>query len=232
MRSACVSQNVAEMFLCRSQAEPSESTTVKYSFRVIEYVSRAPPADIKASACRGNDARCADAIQPRRISQDQGMVEFELPRGFLGFFEVRSAAMPALSYLTKPIVTDLVDRDLKVSSLETFMTLAMLDGAELDPSKGAVLLEAFDCEGTPVGGVHFESSVGGVRPYYIVNQVPSSDVAVTARDVVNNVAEGGFLNVEPGFVTFKARYGIGGPELGSFNAAVRPGTVTFMDMYF
>jgi hypothetical protein len=46
------------------------------------------------------------------------------------------------------------------------------------------------------------------------------------------VANGGFMNVEPGFVTFTARYGVGGPVLGSFNVAVRASTFTFVDMYF
>jgi hypothetical protein len=232
MRNACVSQAVAELFLCHQEDAAIDATPVKYSFRVIEYVTRMPPANITAWACRGNDVKCTAAIQPVRISQDTGSVEFELPRGFLGFFEVHSAAIPALSYLTKPILVNTVDRDLQLSSPETFMTLAMLDGAEVDDSKGMALLEAFDCTGTPVGGVHFESSVGGVSPFYIVDNVPNKDVSVSSLDTVHNVADGGFLNVEPGFVTFTARYGVGGSVLGAFNVAVRVGTFTFVDMYF
>lgn len=233
MRGTCVTQEVADLFLCRAQEDPPvDAAPVKYSFRVIEYVMRAPPANISAKACRGNDVKCTNPIMPVSISQDTGVVEFELPRGFLGFFEVLSDAMPALSYLTKPIAVDTVDRDLQLSSPQTFMTFAMLDGAEIDESKGVALLEAFDCQGKPVGGVHFESSVGNVRPFYIVNHVPNSAASVSSLDPVNNVADGGFMNVEPGFVTFTARYGVGGPVLGSFNVAVRANTFTFVDMYF
>lgn len=233
MRGQCVSSAVAEMFLCRApEAPPVGGGTVKYSFTAVEYVSRMAPGNITARACRGNDVRCVDAIAALRISQEDGTIEFELPRGFMGFFEVHSDAMPALSYLTKPILVDTVDRPLQLSSPETFMSLAMLDGAEVDESKGMALLEAFDCKGTPVAGVHFESSEGGVRPFYIVNHVPNHDVTVSALDAVNNVADGGFLNVEPGFVTFTARYGVAGPVLGSFNVSVRTGTFTFIDMYF
>ena len=232
LRNACVSRGVAELFLCHQEAPAIDSTPLKYSFRVVEYVMRAPPKNITARACWGNDVKCVEAIQPIRISPDTGIVEFELPRGFLGFFEVHSDAMPALSYLTKPIQVDTVDRDLQLSSPETFMTLAMLDNAEVDASKGVALLEAFDCTGTPVGGVHFETSVPGVRPFYIVNNVPNSQVSVSSLDPVHNVADGGFLNVEPGFVSFTARYGVGGPVLGEFNVAVLKGTFTFVDMYF
>jgi hypothetical protein len=233
MRSQCVSSAVAEMFLCRAAEDPPMAGgTVKYSFTAIEYVSRMAPGNISARACRGNDVKCVDAIPALKISQLDGTIEFELPRGFMGFFEVHSDAMPALSYLTKPILVDTVDRPLQLSSPETFMSLSMLDGAEIDETAGVALLEAFDCKGTPVGGVHFESSVGGVRPFYIVNHVPNHDVTVSALDAVNNVADGGFLNVQPGFVTFTARYGVGGPVLGSFNVSVRPSTFTFIDMYF
>jgi hypothetical protein len=233
MRGTCVGQDVADMFLCRAQEPlPIDATPVKYEFKVIEYVMRAPPANISARACRGNDVKCTNPIMPVRITQATGLVEFELPRGFLCFFEVLSDAVPALSYLTKPIDVDKVDRDLQLSSPQTFMNFAMLDGAEIDDTKGVALLEAFDCLGKPVGGVHFESSVGNVRPFYIVNHVPNNAASVSSLDTVNNVADGGFMNVEPGFVTFTARYGVGGPVLGSFNVAVRANTFTFVDMYF
>lgn len=233
MRGVCVSQDVADMFLCRPQeAPPIDAALVEYKFTVVEYVMRAPPANIAAKACWGNDVRCINPIMPARIEQNTGLVVFELPRGFLGFFEVLSDAVPALSYLTKPIEVDTVDRPLQLSAPQTFRTFAMLDNAEIDDTKGVALLEAFDCQGKPVGGVHFESDVGNVRPFYIVNHVPNSAASVSVLDPVNNVADGGFMNVEPGFVTFTARYGVGGPELGSFNVAVRASTFTFVDMYF
>jgi hypothetical protein len=233
MRGTCVTQDVADMFLCRPQEDaPIDAPPVKYKFKVIEYVMRVPPANIAAKACRDNDVRCVDPILPVRVDQDTGTVEFELPRGFLGFFEVLSDAVPALSYLTKPIMVDKEDRDLQLSAPETFRSFAMFDNAEIDDSKGVALLEAFNCQGMPVGGIHFESSVSDVRPFYIVNHVPSSTATVSSLDPVNMVANGGFMNVEPGFVRFTARYGVGGPVIGYFNAAVRASTFTFVDMYF
>ena len=233
MRGTCVSEAVAELFLCRPPEDPPiDQGTVRYEFKVIEYVMRAPPANISAKACRVSDVQCTRAILPVSIDQETGQVVFELPRGFLGFFEVLSDAMPALSYLTKPIEFDKVDRPLQLSAPQTFMTFAMLDGAEIDDTKGVALLEAFDCQGMPVGGVHFEASVEGARPFYIVNHVPNNAATVTSYDPTSMVADGGFMNVEPGFVTFSARYGVGGPMLGSFNVAVRTNTFTFIDMYF
>jgi hypothetical protein len=232
MRGYCVTQEVSDMFSCRLDDAPVDADLVKYEFTVIEYVKRGPPGNISAKACRTNDVSCNDPILPMAIDQESGLVEFELPSGFLGFFEVLSDAIPALSYVTKPIVMDTVDRPLQLSYPETFRRFAMLDNAEIDESKGLALLEAFDCGGNPVGGVHFESSVSDVRPFYIVDHVPNSAATVSSLDPVNMVADGGFMNVKPGFVLFTARYDVGGPVLGSFNAYVRAGTFTFVDMHF
>jgi hypothetical protein len=238
MRGTCVSEDVAQLFLCKAPEAPptplngSASDPVRYSFKVVEYRSRKPPLNLTARACRAADVMCMDAVAPLMVGADTGLIQFELPRGFIGFFEVRSDAMPALSYLTKPILVDTVDRDLQVSAPTTFRGFAMLDGTEVDEAKGVALLEAFDCTGMPVGGVHFEASNLGAQPFYIVNHLPNHDVQVSALDTETNVADGGFVNVSPGFVTFTARYGVDGPMLGAFNAAIRPGTFTFIDMYF
>jgi len=233
MRSQCVTPDVAEMFVCPAPEKPAaDSGTVKYAFKVVEFVSRKPPENLSAIACRSNDVGCGKPWGPVTDADGDGVLELQLPRGFLGFVEVKSAALTALSYLTKPLLVDTVDRDLQVSAHETVKLLAMYDNTTFDESKGIVLLEAFDCKGMPVGGVHFTESKGSATPFYIVNHVPNSDVSESVYDSVNNVADGGFLNVPPGFITFSARYGVEGPLLGEFNASVRANTITYIDMYF
>lgn len=233
MRSQCVTHEVADMFICPAPEKPAaDSGTVKYSFKVLEFVSRKPPGNLSATACRSNDVGCGKPWGPVTDPDGDGVLELQLPRGFLGFIEVKSDALTALSYLTKPLLVDTVDRDLQVSSRDTVNLLSMYDNSTFDESKGIVLLEAFDCTGTPVGGVHFTESKGGATPFYIVNHVPNSDVTESVYDSVNNVADGGFLNEPSGFITFSARYGVDGPLLGEFNASVRANTITFIDMYF
>lgn len=53
------------------------------------------------------------------------------------------------------------------------MALAMLDNTKTDSSKGTSLLEAFDCKGNPVDGVHFEANVDGVSSIDIASHVPN-----------------------------------------------------------
>jgi hypothetical protein len=233
MHSECVASTVAERFLC-SPEEDSEaaSENVHYSFQVVEFISRKAPQNLVVTACRSNDVTCDDPSARFEDTAGTGLVELDLPYGFLGYFEVKSDALPALSYLTKPLKADRVDRDLQVASDTTVQALASVAGIPYEPSKGIAMVEAFNCDQTPAGGVHFLESKGSATPFYLVNHLPNSEVNLSVYDANNNVADGGFLNVQPGFVTFTARYGVDGPMLGEFNASVRASTVTYIDMYF
>jgi hypothetical protein len=233
MRGTCVSADVAARWVCTTDSPPDEAgDTIHYSFRVLEFVSREAPKNISALACRSNDVSCGSPVASFEDSDATGLVEMDIPRGFLGFFEVRSDALTAYSYITKPLREDTVDRDLQVSAQSTVDLLASIDGTPFDMTKGIMLVEAFDCTGTPSGGIHFSESKDTAHPFYIVNHVPNSDATVSVFDPDNNVADGGFINVQPGFVTVTAELGVGGPKLGEFNAHVRESAVTYIDMYF
>ena len=235
MRGTCVESSVAERFVCGEPQVSGLSENVHYSFQVVEFVTRKPPAGLVVLACRGSEVTCNDASARFEDKNGTGLVEFDLPFGFLGFFEVKSnVTLPALSYLTKAITSDFRDRDLQVASAATVGSLATIAGVPFDESKGIVMIEAFDCNRTPQAGVHFTESkrADSSTPFYLLNHVPSAEVKVSVFDEVNNVADGGFLNVLPSFVTFTARLGETGPVIGEFNAAVRANTVTYIDMHF
>jgi hypothetical protein len=232
MNGTCVASEFAERWMCEEPAAPTASGMVHYGFKVVEFVSRMPPKNLTAKACRTNDVGCSDPVAVYTDGDGSGLVQLDLPIGFLGFFDVRSDAIPALSYLTKPVLEDTMDRDLQVPSQDTVQLLAAIEHVAFEPTKGLALVEAFDCSGTPAGGVEFSESKGTATPFYIVNHVPNQDATVSVYDMVNNVADGGFLNVQPGFVTFSAHWGADGLMLGEFNAHVRAGTITFIDMYF
>ncbi|HKU38485.1 MAG TPA: hypothetical protein VJR89_10070 [Polyangiales bacterium] len=232
MRGTCVSQDLAERWLCEPREAVDESQVIHYSFQVLEFISRKSPGNVKVLACRTNDVSCQNPVASFVDQKGDGLVELELPAGFSGFFEVKSDAVTALSYLTKPLTHDLRDRDLQVSAPTTLKLLAMTDGTEFDEDRGLALVEAFDCSGTPAGGVHFEESKGSSKSFYIIDNTPNSAAELSVYDPIHDVADGGFINVEPGFVTFRARWGVDGPVLGEFNAQVRANTFTFVDMYF
>ena len=243
MHGACVTDELADRWLCAEPDTMMLSGTVKYSFHALDFVSRAAPKKLVVLACRGNDVSCSDPAGEFTDTEGTGLVEFVLPKGFLGFFDIQAEGVkedgspqpyvPALSYLTKPVLEDMVDRDLQLPTPELVTALASIEAVQFEPeTKGLALVEAFDCSGTPAGGVRFTESKGGATPFYLVNHVPNKNANASVYDKLNNVADGGFLNVSPGFVDFKAYWGSDGPELGSFNVHVRAGTITYVDMYF
>jgi len=228
----CVSNAVAEQWLCVADEGTIRTNTVRYGFHIVDFLSRKPPKNIVVNACRSNDVACVEPVAVFTDQEGTGHAQFELPSGFFGFFELKSASLTTLLYVTKPIIKNTLNRDLPVLTAETIQLTAGILGYEFDMAKGLALLEALDCTDTPQGGIQFTLSGATGDQFYLVDQVPSRDATLTEYDAINNTANGGFVNVPPGFVTFTARLGVDGLELGSFNAQIRPNTITFIDMHF
>jgi hypothetical protein len=230
LNETCVDSQTGDTWLCPPGDQTVQNATVRYSFRVVEFISRMPPKNVVAKACYNTDVGCAEPVATH-TDMATGHVQFVLPTNFNGFFEIKSDAVDTLLYVTKPIVKNTNNRDVPVLTLDGIDLLASLLGYPYDPSKGLTLIEALDCSETPQGGVHFISREGG-DSFYLKDQVPNKDAQMTVYDPTNNTANGGFINVPPGFVDFTAKLGVGGLELGSFNAQVRARTITFIDMHF
>jgi len=229
----CVSNALAEQWLCNADEGTIRTPTVRYGFHIVDFLTRKPPKGITVNACRSNDVACAEPVATYTDMDGTGHAQFELPSGFFGFFELRSSAsLPTLLYVTKPIIKNTSNRDLPVVSAEAVVLTAQITGVEYDMSKGLALLEAIDCSDTPQGGIQFAITGSTADQFYLVDQAPSKDAQFTQYDAVSNSADGGFVNVAPGFVKFSARLGVDGLLLGSFNAQIRANTVTFIDMHF
>ena len=179
------------------------------------------------------DISCTEPVATFTDTDATGHVTMTLPTGFTGYFEVHSAEMDTLLYVTQPIVKNTLNRDLPVLTPDTLDITTSTLGAPYDTARGIVLIEAIDCSGTPQGGIHFATKDDGIA-FYLVDQVPNKDQKVTVYDPTNNTADGGFINVPLGFATFSAQVGVdsNGLQLGKFNAQIRPNTITFIDMHF
>jgi hypothetical protein len=227
----CVDAPTAEHWLCPPTDQTVRNSSVRFNFHVVDFLTRKPPKGVVAKACRNNDVGCEEPVDTFTDMEETGNAQLTLPTGFVGFFEVKCEAIDTLLYIPQPSIRNTHSRDLPVLTTETVGITANLLGYPYDPSKGLALIDALDCSETPQGGIHFESREGG-DPFYLVDQVPNKDTPFSVYDQVNNSANGGFINVPPGFVQFSARVGLDGLQLGSFNAQIRPRTITFIDMHF
>jgi hypothetical protein len=195
-------------------------------------VSDATLTDMRVLACNETDVSCNDPVASFDDPEATGDIVLDLPYEFAGFLEVRSPdALTSLWYFTKPLLEETNAKVLKAVSEEALEFLASVASLEIDASRGVVILEAFDCTQTAVGGIHFEESKKAAMPFFIIDGQPNTESTITVRNERDNQAAGGFVNATPGFTNFTARLGIDGPKLGSFNANVRAGTVTYLDIH-
>lgn len=230
MRSTCVSDEIAERYGCASQLPIPDDSTIRYTLHVIEFMTHVPPINLRVRACRLSDATCDAPVQD--LADDgTGLLVLVLPRGFDGYYELEGQDFSVLLYTRRSLLEDTTERDMPLPSKSTVAQLSQLDRTMVDPSKGLALLEQMDCAGTPSEGIAFSESTNTARPFYLVNNLPSNEAQSTMRDPVSNIAVGGFLNVDPGLVTFKSAVGAGGPPVQEFRAYVRSGTTTFIDLY-
>jgi hypothetical protein len=155
-----------------------------------------------------------------------------LPYGFIGYFQVKSDATESYSYITKPVTQDMKDRNIQVLKTDDLTLLSALSGVAIDPARGLALVEAFDCDGKPQPGVHFDESSHSGTPFYIKDGAPNKTLTVSVYNVDSNSADGGFVNLQQGPVIFSAQWNTDGPILGSVNVAIRAGTMTYVDMHF
>lgn len=226
----CVDDEIAAQWICKTPE--LKTAMVRYSFRVIDFTTREPPANVVVHACRTDDVGCSAPVDSDDEPSEAGHVELSLPAGFTGFFEISSDALPVLLYVTKPISRNILDRDVPVITLETVELTSQTIGFPYDPERGIVLLEAIDCAGAPSGGIRFELDGAEAERFYVVDQLPNTDADATVHDATHNTATGGFINVPAGRRSFSAYLGRDGVKLQSFDAQVRAGTITFVDMVF
>jgi hypothetical protein len=219
-------------YMCEA-AEPAPPVgSLRFTMPVRDFVSDEPLADLVVLACRENDVACESPIARFDDPDGTGDVVLELPFKFRGYLEVSSSAsLTSLWFFTRPLLEPLDAKVLKAVSSTTVDLLAAIAGVMIDRSQGIVIVEPFDCDGLPAGGIHLEESKRTATPFYIIDERPSIEATITVRDDVENQAGGGFVNAAPGFTLFTARIGVDGPVLGEVNANVKANTVTYIDIH-
>jgi hypothetical protein len=231
-KEQCAAAAVAGPYVCGPMPMGDPNGPIALTTHVQEFISGLPPKGLIVSACRASDVNCAAPITGWTDDRASGDVVLQLPYGFDGYLRVQSDdALSGLYFVTHPLTATTHLKAFEVVAPTTLATLAAVTGFTADTQKGLVILEAFDCTGKAVGGVHFEESKSDAVPFFIVDNLPNTDSRITVRDEAQDTAIGGFLNASPGFTIFSARIGANGPLLGRFNANVRANTVTYLDFH-
>lgn len=219
-------------YMCEREEPPAPVGLLRVTMPVRDFVTDEPLPDLVVLACRENDLACESPIARFDDPDGTGDVELDLPYQFKGYLQVSSsAALTSLWFFTRPLLEPLDSKVLKAVAPGTLDLLGTIAGVEIDRSQGIVIVEPFDCEGKPAGGIHLEESKQTATAFYIIDERPNIDAMMTVRDELENQAAGGFVNAAPGFTLFAARIGVDGPVLGEVNANVKANTVTYIDIH-
>lgn len=227
----CASQELVAPFMCDAE-QPAPTHMIPVELYVEEYVKRNRPlAGLHITACLAMDVFCDSPVTRAVDAEATGILRFQVPYGFEGYFMIESdVTMPFVMEFTKALVEPLINREVRVADYKTIEQLTAVTSAPVDLEQGIVIVEAYDCQGGPQGGVHFKAASAAALPFYLVNLLPNLEATTTVHDETSGYAVGGFFNVPPGLVLITAEVGVDGPMIDTHNAHVRSGAMTFLDV--
>ncbi len=215
-------------------APEHESATIATTF--VGFVNRAPLTGLRVRACDRRDIACAEPVAEQTTDED-GAVALVVPMakkamfgigadGFDGFVEVTGGnIMPSLRFQGWPIVADTAG-SAALPATSDVMALASAAGVSLDPERGIVVVEPFDCFWGRAPGVRIEVSSADARStrFYFDQGFPTADLTESSQD-----GTGGFLDVPRGTTTVSVRLG-DAPPFATSTIFVRAGTISLVSL--
>jgi hypothetical protein len=200
-----------------------------FTTQVKELSTQKPPKGLMVKVCRTDDTECTD---PEKTFQDlagTGDVTLLLPWQFSGYLEFSSSdTLTSLYYMNRPVTEPILAKSVLLITQGLISAASMLGREPVDlDQNGLVVAQMRECSGEPATSIRFEISDPGSWQFFLADGVPSADSTLSMFDP----ATGGFMNVQPGTVSVKARLGVEGPLLGEAKLNVRPKTISQLQIY-
>jgi hypothetical protein len=205
--------------------QASDAPTVKYSFAPIFANAPKDPQPFSIRACGQLDLDCDNPlVGPVEVTAGEPR-DFELPRGFAGFFEISNPdTLPGLLFLGRPVIEDTVGWNVTMPDEGLVVQLALATQQQVDPELGIVLSVARDCSAAPLSGVTFDNSEGGLG-FYIIGNLPNTTITETGPQ-----GAAGYVNV-PISTTILSGTHASGTKLGPVSVRVKPGYISLAEIF-
>jgi hypothetical protein len=133
----------------------------------------------------------------------------------------------ALFFFNPPIVSD-TEEPLPLTLVSTAAqpALARATSGSYDPTRGSLVISAFDCNGEPASGLHYDvrGPGEGASAWYIANGIPSAGVSETDAS-----GSGGFTGLPPGFVDLQALTS-DGQRVGGVGVQVSARSISYVSL--
>jgi hypothetical protein len=208
-------------------SEPSTAAgPFKVSLHLVDLVTRQPVSEASVLLCTKLDVNC-ESPRSSLTSAADGLVEFQVERGFSGFLSASKVGRKSILYFFNPPV----DRDLNLSqtlaTVETSNALAGQFGTELLADHGTVVISALNCQGQPGQGVSYSTSGGdaSTRVFYVVGGLPTTKPSAT-----DATGAGGLINVPVGNVIVSGAVLGHSAPLDTLSVLIRADVTTYTRM--
>lgn len=231
-KKECVLSEEIEPFRC-TPAPATRMNELPFTTQVRELSTQRAPEALTVKVCRTDDTECSD---PEKTFQDlpgTGDVTLLLPWEFSGYLEFSSnETLTLLYYMTRPVTAPLLAKPvmLMTPGLISAAGLVSREPVDLDHN-GLIVAQMRDCDGEPAFGVRFEISDLDSQQFFVADGLPGSDATLPSLTSTGLQGTGGFLNVEPGSASVRARLGMQGPVLGEATVNVRPKTISQLEIH-
>jgi hypothetical protein len=197
------------------------SRSVSVDFTLFDAVTMTAVSGANASLCGKLDLECSKPMS--KIQTDSGgAVHFDVPPLFDGYVLLSGDGYDPTMIFLPPAVEPIELGQFPLTTMIASAVLGSQLGKPLDPEAGRVLATIMGCDRQTVGGVTlFGENMGDeAESFYAVSGFPSFTAEST-----DDSGFAGFVNVEPGSVTLKAKLE-GGREIGKVAVFVRAGYVS------
>jgi hypothetical protein len=214
---------------------PPKPDAITFSLTIVDLLEEKPFHQVEVRACAKLDATCARPLDSK-IADDTGTVTMRVPVGTVGFdgyLEISKGTLdgtgppiyPSLWFPVPPYIAGGSKGTGQFVSTEEFVALEILTGVSDDPMRGAIALNARDCNFTPAGGVAFKADKAdkATQSFYFVNGAPDT----TAKATDAQAAIGGIVNLPAGLAVITGTLPDQGDKpIGNLTFIIRPGTLT------
>lgn len=216
---SCLTQRPASPAVLADRNRP-----LAYRGAWLDIGTRAAPPNLRARACSIADPGCSQPLTPYVAADANGVLQLQLFHGFAGYLEVLSdVTVPTLAFFASTFTADtstVFDEGVNRMLVQpgAFVTLADLNGVEIQPAAGYVGVFSLDCFGNLVEDVELSLDYAGAIRFYFSNNFPSISLQTTTTE-----GYGGFVNVPGGQATVSATHAPTGELVRTASLFVRPG---------
>jgi hypothetical protein len=204
-------------------------TTLRFGFR--SAIDSTAPANIAARFCAALDVECLNPLVSD-IPIVDGVVEFEVESGTIGYLEVTSTVdpptiRPALIYSSRPAGGSDVPQELPIPVILVtpgeYDAIVQSTEFVTNEERGTLLTITTDCTGQPSAGVRIDSTKKDAEstPFYFVGLLPDPDA--TQTDIGGF---GGIFNMPLGAGTVDAFVAADDRWIGRTSFHIRAGWLT------